>query len=87
MPEMDGFEATRKIRALEKERSARTTTIIAMTANAMRGDRESCLQAGMDDYLAKPVDLTLLQAVLERNLSGVRHQSGTVTVTQPAHDK
>jgi CheY-like chemotaxis protein len=87
MPEMDGFEATRKIRALEKERSARTTTIIAMTANAMRGDRESCLQAGMDDYLAKPVDMTLLQAVLEKNLSGVRNQSETGTVARPRHDK
>jgi CheY-like chemotaxis protein len=87
MPEMDGLEATRKIRALEKERSARTTTIVAMTASAMQGDRESCLRAGMDDYISKPVDMTRLQAVLARNLSGVCGQSETGTVTPPKHDK
>jgi len=87
MPELDGLEATRKIRALEKERSVRTTTIIAMTASAMQGDRESCLQAGMDDYIYKPVDMTQLQAVLARNVSGVRNQSATGTVTPLRHDK
>jgi PAS domain S-box-containing protein len=63
MPEMDGFEATRLIRALE-ERIGRRVPIIAMTANAMNGDREACLDAGMNDYLAKPIRAEELRSVL-----------------------
>ncbi len=63
MPELDGFAATRRIRALAEETSK--TPIIAMTANAMRGDRERCLQAGMNDYLSKPID----QAEMFRKIS------------------
>lgn len=65
MPEMDGFEATRQIRKLE-ERSGDHATIIAMTANAMQGDRERCLDSGMDDYLAKPLRLEDLNRVILR---------------------
>jgi PAS domain S-box-containing protein len=54
MPVMDGFEATRNIRNWEKEQQKNRLTIIALTANAMEGDRQICLDAGMDDYLAKP---------------------------------
>ena len=68
MPEMDGYEASRRIRELEKEQAFTPIRIIAMTANAMQGDRENCLAAGMNDYIAKPVDLPDLRAVLERNL-------------------
>ncbi|HTB83189.1 MAG TPA: response regulator [Candidatus Sulfotelmatobacter sp.] len=70
MPEMDGFEATRKIRALEKERSLAPIPIIAMTAAAMEGDRESCLQAGMDDYISKPVKISEIEKLLKRNFPG-----------------
>ena len=67
MPEMDGYDATMAIRALEAGSSARTP-ILALTANAMKGDRERCLAAGMDDHIAKPVLLADLVAALERVL-------------------
>lgn len=65
MPEMDGFEATRLIRQLE-ERIGRHVPIIAMTANAMNGDREACLAVGMNDYLAKPIRTEELHALLKK---------------------
>jgi signal transduction histidine kinase/DNA-binding response OmpR family regulator len=66
MPEMDGFEAAREIRKREAEGGRPRLPIVAMTANAMQGDRERCLAAGMDDYVAKPVQRTELLNVLER---------------------
>ena len=70
MPVLDGISATQKIRVLEKElpaeqrKNSRRIAIIAMTANAMKGDRQRCLEAGMDDYLAKPVNPEELKAKL-----------------------
>lgn len=69
MPEMDGFEATRQIRRLEEAEGRVPTPIIAMTANAMAGDRERCIAEGMDDYLAKPVGLEQLRECASRWLA------------------
>lgn len=66
MPVMDGLEATRRIRSGECGQAARQNYIVAMTANAMEGDREKCVAAGMDDYLSKPLDRQALRTVLER---------------------
>ena len=66
MPEMDGFEATRRIRTPSTVNIDRSVPIIAMTAHAMQGDREKCFQAGMNDYLSKPISPEALVEVLER---------------------
>lgn len=64
MPDLDGFGASRAIRAMEQ--GAQRVPIIAMTANAMQGDREACFAAGMDDYITKPARLDTLRVVLAR---------------------
>ncbi|BBJ94780.1 hybrid sensor histidine kinase/response regulator [Xanthomonas campestris pv. campestris] len=66
MPVLDGYAATRRWRAMETESGGRPIPIVAMTANAMAGDRERCLAAGMDDYLSKPVAREQLNACLQR---------------------
>jgi len=66
MPVLDGYAATRHWRAEEAETGRARLPIIAMTANAMAGDRERCLQAGMDDYLSKPIARATLHALLKR---------------------
>ena len=63
MPVMDGYQATRAIRALERPDAARIP-IIALTADAFEEDRKRCLEAGMDDFLAKPVEIKVLKEML-----------------------
>jgi CheY-like chemotaxis protein len=64
MPRMDGYQATREIRRLDG--GAASVPIVAMTAHAMDGDREKCIDAGMNDYVAKPVKIAVLRDVLAR---------------------
>ena len=66
MPEMDGYEATRAIREMEARTGRARVPIVAMTAHAMSGDREKCLQAGMDEYVSKPLRPKLLLQVIEQ---------------------
>lgn len=87
MPVMDGYEATRRIRASEGEK--KHTVIIALTAYAIKDDRDRCLEAGMDDYLRKPFKLAELSAMLEKygrsassennNIAGTDYFSEAVT--------
>jgi CheY-like chemotaxis protein len=60
MPEMDGLEATRRIRG-----SGLNTRIVAMTAHALEGDKDECLQAGMNEYISKPINMEELRKILE----------------------
>ncbi len=75
MPEMDGLESTRRIREIERGQKRRTP-IIAMTASAMKGDRQRCLEAGMDGYISKPVKRRSLFAEIARVLDASGAQPG-----------
>jgi CheY-like chemotaxis protein len=70
MPEMDGFEATRRIR--EKNNGRRRTPIVALTAGVFKEERDKCYMAGMDDFLSKPINKEELKAVLQKWLSWSR---------------
>ena len=74
MPVMDGLTATGKIRELEKDMSSHMP-IIAMTANAMEGDRDMCLNAGMDDYISKPISIEAIKTALDLHISSTYQQS------------
>ena len=69
MPEIDGYEATRQIRDKNSHVKNHNIPIVAMTANAMQGDKEKCLEAGMDDYVAKPIKTEEIAEAIERNLT------------------
>jgi PAS domain S-box-containing protein len=87
MPEMDGWQATNQIRALET--NGKRVPIIALTAQALEGDRDKCLAAGMDDYLSKPIDFAKLERVLKRWLPlqeviNVDQDKFTISLLEPA---
>src|SRR5215471_17382500 len=87
MPRMDGHELTRRLRATEAERDGIRTPIIAVTADAMKGEKERCLAIGMDAYLLKPVNIERLRVTLERwlpihvedNIAGSAEQAKSVS--------
>ncbi|HEY6645001.1 PAS domain-containing protein [Povalibacter sp.] len=82
MPVMDGLTATRRIRELERDRPGRTTPIVALTANAMSGQLERCLDAGMNGFLTKPLDIARLHEALDRY--GLGRLPDTAPATGPA---
>jgi CheY-like chemotaxis protein/HPt (histidine-containing phosphotransfer) domain-containing protein len=84
MPELDGYETTREIRRLEQ--GGRRMPVIAMTANAMVGERERCLAAGMDDYLTKPLRQQTLKDTLARWVAGAPGTSNAADSAGPADD-
>ena len=79
MPEMDGLEATRQIRV--RLPSGRQPKIVALTANAIHGDRERCVAAGMDDYISKPVKLHEIAATIRRHFG--KAEAAAVTAPVP----
>jgi len=85
MPELDGYAASALIRDYERDHGSRRTPIVALTANAMEGDREKCQAAGMDEYLTKPYTLAQMQSVLE-GLQQPGHAAAATTPSTPADE-
>jgi CheY-like chemotaxis protein len=85
MPELDGYKATQAIRQWEDEQDLPETTIIALTANALSGDRERCLDAGMNDYLSKPLTMEQLAAVIALNTQRAVDDAATGASDSKAH--
>ena len=79
MPIMDGFDATKQIRQMEKS-SGKHIPIIAMTAHALKGDRQRCLEAGMDDYVSKPIQQAELIEVVEGTTAATREPPVTTGI-------
>ncbi len=86
MPVMSGYEACREIRALEKKTQTRVA-IVAMTAHAMPGDREECLEVGMDDYISKPIESEEFYEIIERYGSPGNRERETLTASREAFDE
>lgn len=84
MPEMDGYSATQEIRKIEQHTN-KHIPIIAMTAHALKGDREKCLAIGMDDYISKPINLKMMEVVLDKwlNNPGEAEMNPPTTPTEP----
>jgi CheY-like chemotaxis protein len=80
MPEMDGLEATLLIRKYQKDQP----TIIAMTANAMKEDKDRCLETGMDDFLSKPVKLENIVDILAKWYAIAHTEEGKIETIEPA---
>jgi two-component system, sensor histidine kinase and response regulator len=88
MPEMDGFEATKIIREREKEKGLTPIPIVAMTAHAMKGDREQCIEAGMNEYVSKPINarelFEVIEAITEKSRDKTHHVLNEADKTGPA---
>jgi PAS domain S-box-containing protein len=83
MPEMSGFEAATAIRLMEREQNRTRLPIIALTANAVKGDRERCLEAGMDEYLTKPLNPAKLVQMIQQ-FAGAKQESAPMESVEPA---
>ncbi len=87
MPILDGYGATKEIRKIEQQQGAKAIPIIALTANVMQGDKEKCLAAGMDDFLAKPIESSRLETMLSNWLDNNKHSDIAMTLADDKDDQ